>query len=88
MGGLNLEFLDTRMNVGLLRQLASRTGGRYFTAGGAGALRGALDSLPGLTPREERRTEAIEPAHWHVALGFLVFLFAAEWALRKRSGML
>ncbi|MEW6510395.1 MAG: hypothetical protein AB1428_05490 [Bacteroidota bacterium] len=88
VGGLNLEFLDTRMNAGLLQQLAYRTGGRYFTHTTAAGLRGALDSLRTMVPRNERRAEAIELPQWHYILGIIVFLFATEWVIRKRSGML
>lgn len=88
VGGLNLEFLDTRMNEGLLRQLATRTGGRFFAAREAARLRGALDSLSTLGVHEELRTVAFEPARRPEVLGLLILLFAAEWIIRKRSGML
>lgn len=88
VGGLNLEYLETRMNAELLQQLAYRTGGRYFTPGMAGGLRRALDSLGTLVPREERSAQAIELPHWPAFLALLIVLFAAEWIIRKRSGML
>lgn len=88
VGGLNLEFLETRMNAELLQQIAYRTGGKFFTPSTAGGLRAALDSLRTLVPREERRAQAIELPHWHYLLAVIILLLAAEWIIRKRSGML
>jgi hypothetical protein len=88
VGGLNLEFLETRMNAELLQQIAYRTGGKFFTPATAGGLRAALDSLGTLAPREERHAQAIELPHWPTLLAFIILLLAAEWIVRKRSGML
>ena len=88
VGGLALEFMETRMNADLLRQIAYRTGGRFFAATEAVGLREALDSVKTFAPREERRSDTIELPHWGTMLAILVILLAAEWTIRKRSGML
>jgi hypothetical protein len=88
VGGLALEFMETRMNADLLRQIAYRTGGRFFAATEAAGLREALDSVKTFAPREERRSDTIELPHWGTMLAILVILLAAEWTIRKRSGML
>lgn len=88
VGGLNVEFQETRMNAALLQQIAYRTGGRFFTPSTVRGLRGALDSLRTLVPREDRRAQAIELPHWHYLLAVIILLLAAEWIIRKRSGML
>ncbi|HTY58809.1 MAG TPA: hypothetical protein VMF59_08315, partial [Bacteroidota bacterium] len=88
VGGLNLEYLDTRMNSEVLRQLAFRTGGRYFTAGDAGRLREVLGSLSTLTPRDEQKSGVLELHRWPYLLALVIVLFSAEWIIRKRSGMI
>jgi hypothetical protein len=89
VGGLNLEFQETRMNSEMLRQVAFRSGGRYFAAADAGTrLRQALDSLGTLRPQEESRVQTVELAHWQVLVPLLLFLLGAEWIVRRRSGML
>jgi hypothetical protein len=88
VGGLQVEFLETRMNRDLLQQIAYRTGGKFFSPATVRGLRSALDSLRSLVPREDRRTQAIELPHWHYILVALLLMLAAEWILRKRSGML
>jgi hypothetical protein len=89
VGGLNLEFQETRMNSGILRQVAFRSGGKYIAAEEAGIrLRQALDALGTIGPREESRVHTVELAHWLVLVPLLLFLLGAEWIVRRRSGML
>ena len=88
VGGLNLEFIDTRMNAEALRAIAYRSGGAYVDESDAGALKGMLETLPALRAREDRHAEAIQLHRWPWMLGTIVALLAAEWVLRKRSGML
>ncbi len=88
VGGLNLEYLDTRMNAEVLRQIAYRTGGGYIPARDAAELRGMLRSLSSLAPREEQKTEALELHRWPYMLALVIALFSAEWIIRKRSGMI
>ena len=89
VGGLNLEFQETRMNAGVLRQIAYRSGGFYCAAGEAGTLLPrALDSLRAIAPREERHVTTVELAHWQILVPLLLLLLAAEWIVRRRNGML
>jgi hypothetical protein len=88
IGELNLEFQDTRMNAPLLRQLAFRTGGKFFTPEELGGLTSELHSLLSFAPREVVRTKDLELWNWEYTLGVVVFLFGLEWLIRKRSGML
>lgn len=88
VGELNLEFLDTRMNAQLLRQLAFRTGGKYFTPENPGELASALSSLSSFGEREVRDTTELELWNWQYTLSLIITLFAIEWFIRKRSGML
>jgi hypothetical protein len=89
VGGMNLEFLDTRMNADLLRQLAYRSGGTYMPATDArGSLKSALESLHSLRAVAREDSATYEVPHWPWMLGLLVLLFGTEWVIRKRSGML
>jgi hypothetical protein len=81
------ELIDVATNWDLLQALADQTGGRLFTAEDA-------DQLPDLLARqverkESRREERVWqdiPMVWWV-LGLLLTLLAAEWTLRKLSGL-
>jgi hypothetical protein len=89
VGGMNLEFLETRLNAGLMRQIAYRSGGVYLAAGEAReALPVVLDTLKTLVATEREETSTFELPHWPWMLGLLVGLLGAEWILRKRGGML
>ena len=88
VGGLNLEYLDTRMNAEVLRQLAYRTGGGYLTYGDADRLPEMLGSLKSLSASDERRTETLELHRLPYVLVLVIALFSAEWIIRKRSGMI
>jgi len=80
----SLEFLNTRLNEPLLRQMALATGGAY---GPADSLENFIARLP-LTPMS--RQEASDFALWGRApvLLILLFVLGMEWFVRKRQGML
>ncbi len=88
VGELSLEFLDTRMNAQLLRQLAERTGGKFFTPAEIGQLPDALRRTAAFSPREVSQAREFELWNWKYMLALVVLLFAIEWFVRKRSGML
>ena len=88
VGDLNLEFQDTRMNMELLRQLADRSGGRYFEPEQINDLDTSLASQSSFTPNIQHQNREIELWNWRTALIVLIVLLALEWFLRKRSGML
>jgi hypothetical protein len=88
VGGLNLEFQDTRMNSSLLRQIAARTGGRYYSPDDFSTLVDDITTKPSFTPRKTLRATAFELWNWQYSLAVLILLFGAEWFIRKRSGML
>jgi hypothetical protein len=88
VGELNLEFQDTRMSVGLLRQIAYRTGGQYYSANNLTSLVRDITKDGSFTSREVNRVETIELWNWRYMLGLIVLLFGVEWFVRKRTGML
>jgi hypothetical protein len=88
VGQLNVEFLETRMNKPLLEQIAYRTGAKYFPVAHAESLMNNLQSNVHLAPKELVHTTEIELWNWKYLAAFIVFFFAIEWFLRKRSGMI
>ncbi len=88
VGGLNAEYLDTKANKHLLRQIALRTGGRYYEPEDLQRLPEDLASLPEFKVREVSISQQLELWNKDWMLGFLIFLLAFEWFLRKRHGML
>ena len=88
VGGLDLEFQDTRMNASLLRQLAFRTGGRYLSPSELGGLAAELAGRPSFTLRDVTRASSFELWNWQYTLIAIIVLFGLEWFIRKRGGML
>lgn len=88
VGELDLEFRETRMNIGVLRQMASRTGGRAVTADDAGELVRALRADSSFTARTVEQRAAVDLRDLPLMLGVIVLLLSLEWFLRKRNGML
>jgi hypothetical protein len=88
VGGLNLEFLDTRMNKLLLQQVAARTGGKYYDTDALATLPKDISSLPNFKPRELTQTREFELWNLKWILSLIVLFLALEWFLRKRSGMI
>ena len=88
VGGLNAEFLETRMNKPLLQQIAAQTGGRYYDSNNFGSLANDVTTLPNFKPRDVSKSTEIEiwNSRWMLALVISIFTF--EWFLRKRNGML
>jgi hypothetical protein len=88
VGGLNVEFQETRANRSLLEQIASRTGGRLYDAGNLDRLPQDVAVLPNFRPRDVNIAQQFELWNKSWMLASLVALFAIEWFLRKRHGML
>jgi len=88
VGGINAEYLETRMNKPLLQQIAAQTGGIYYDNGGISMLACDITALPNFKTLEISKSENIEiwNSIWMFAL--IVLVFAVEWFLRKRYGML
>jgi hypothetical protein len=88
VGQMNVEFLETKMNKQLLEQLAYRSGAFYADIGNAASLIDSIRARVEFTPKEIVHTSEVELWNWQYLMGLLVLLLAAEWFVRKRSGML
>ena len=88
VGGLEEEFVETRMNAFLLRMLAEKSGGRVLRPENVDSLAVELAALPAFIPRVESHTTTIDLRVWYVLAGVIILLLAAEWIIRRRAGML
>ncbi len=88
VGGLNLEYLDTRMNVDELREIAYRTGGAFLPPARIAELDTLLSSRSSFVPQQTASSTNIELWSWHYLLAAIILLFTAEWTVRKLAGML
>lgn len=80
----SLEFLDTRYNEPLLRQMAQLTGGAYVAPDSLG------DYLSRLPLQPTTRVESYNLALWGrpSVLVILLLTLGLEWFIRRRQGML
>jgi hypothetical protein len=88
VGGLNEEFLDTRMNKSLLQQIAAQTGGQYYDVDTYGSLAHDLALMPNFTQHDMSKSAEIEIWNSRWMLLLVLCIFTLEWFLRKRNGML
>jgi hypothetical protein len=88
VGGINSEYIETRMNKSLLRQIAARTGGNYHDGNRIESIAEDITSMRNFTPRNT--DSSVETDIWNSrwTLGIIICIFAAEWVLRKQNGML
>ena len=88
VGGQNVEFLETRMNKPLLQQIAVQTGGRYYSRDNVSSLAHDVNMMQNFKPHDVSKSvdREIWNSRWTLAL--IIFVFALEWFLRKRNGML
>lgn len=82
VGGADLEMADLTLNEPVLQRLAAATGGRYLRADEIG-------ELPGLLKGDDREQATEMKDLWHNAWTLLAIigLLAAEWLVRRRSGL-
>lgn len=82
-----LEFTQTQADAPFMRQLAARSGGRFFTADDVSGLASVVATSDDFAP--VARTLRSETPLWHLPylLLLVVALLAAEWAWRKRAGL-
>jgi hypothetical protein len=88
VGRLDLETFETRMSAQSLRLLADRTGGAFLLPADLASLGDALKRQPSFVPVETVTASTVEFRHWPWFCALMVLALAAEWFLRKRSGML
>ena len=88
VGGVNVEFQDTRMNRAVLQEMATATGGAFFTVDRFDSAVAAVRALPSFVPERIEDDRRFELWTLPALLGAVVALLSIEWYLRKRGGML
>jgi hypothetical protein len=88
VSGTAIEFLNTRMDEEVLRQLAARTGGAFLLPESAGQLDSLLSAQPSFSPHTTTSAFELQFRNWPWYVALIVLLLAVEWTLRKRSGMI
>ncbi len=88
IGDVSLEYLDLRMNIGLLRTLAERSGGKFYFASNASSFMNDLRKDAFF--KEKAMTLRSEYNLWNLSwiLGLAILCLTLEWFLRKRSGLI
>lgn len=87
VGDLSIEYASSTMDIDLLRQLASRTGGTFSRTDSVAGLIAAIRANPRFKPTTvtSEREAALWSLPWLLAAS--IAFFAAEWFLRKRRGL-
>ncbi len=87
VGNINLEYLDTKMNIYLLKKIGFQSGGMYLDADSINTLINAISSVSLETVQREVVKEF---KLWTAEIigGFVVMIFIVEWFIRKKSGLL
>ncbi len=88
IGDVDIEMVDARMNYDFLSLLAKQTGGQYFSPDKFDELISRLNEINLNSSKEKIITSEIRLWSEEWLLVIVILLFATEWFLRKRSGML
>jgi hypothetical protein len=88
VGQTNAEFIETKMNKPLLQQISYRTGGSYNDIDHAVRISTEISNKVIFESKEIIKVDEIELWNWKYLAAIIIFLFALEWFLRKRSGMI
>jgi hypothetical protein len=75
------------MNATLLQQIAVRSGGKYYTPSTISQLSADLKNNKLFASKEITQASEVELWNLKYILGAILFAFALEWFIRKRSGM-
>ncbi|MEO6939962.1 MAG: hypothetical protein ABI444_07470 [Candidatus Kapaibacterium sp.] len=88
VGEFNIEFAEPRMRADILREMASRTGGKFYTPATAANLLKDLMADPRFKPRQLENKRDYELWNFWPLLVLALLCFSTEWWIRKRAGML
>ena len=88
VGDVDIEMIDSRMNYEFLNLLATQTKGKYFSPDEYDKLLNYLKELNTNSTKEKLLTSEIRLWSDEWFLIIIIMLFAIEWFIRKRAGML
>ncbi len=88
VGEIEIEKMDTRMNPEFLKTLAKAANGEYYTINYFASLINKLTNINRIPVKETLVKKDYGLWSDSQLLLLAIFLFAVEWFIRKRSGML
>ena len=88
VGEIKIELINPVMNYGLLKLLASETGGDYYTTENYEELFNRLAEITKTTSKIKIVSSDVNLWSDEWLLVVAILLFSIEWFLRKRMGML
>lgn len=88
VGDVEIEMIDSRMDYEFLNLLASQTNGKYFDPDKYEMLLDYLKKSNANSTKEKLITSEIRLWSDEWLLIIVILLFASEWFIRKRAGML
>ena len=88
VGEVQIERLDTRMRTDFLRLLANSSGGSYYNIEDIAGLKNILRRMNLNSSKEKINKSEYQLWSNEWVLIFIVLLFATEWFIRKRAGMI
>jgi len=88
IGESNLEFNNIRMNADILKQIAYKTGGNFYTNVNFNEILEKIKNDPNFLPVEITHKNEFQLWNIYYTLILLILLLTIEWFIRKQSGML
>ena len=88
VGEIPLEYSDLTMNANLLRNIANRTGGKFYLPQNAGDFLDDLRSLQDYKAKPIVKRNEFILWNWPWLLALAILLLSSEWFFRKRWGLI
>ncbi|MDP4230405.1 MAG: hypothetical protein Q8916_08395 [Bacteroidota bacterium] len=88
VGDYSPEFAEPRMRSDILRDLAERTGGKFYTPQTASTLMKDIEASSNFHAKKFEEKKDYEGRNMWPLLVLAVMFFSTEWFIRKRTGML
>ncbi len=87
VGSMNIEYRTTGSDRTLLRQIAYRSGGEFFSESSIGQLPEILASDNLFAPTVQAQMFELDLRRTPLMLAIVLLLLGLEWILRKRNGL-
>ena len=88
IGESNIEFNNIKMNADILKQIAYKTGGDFYTINNFNKVLEKIKNDANFIPAEVTHKSEFQLWNIYYILILLILLLAIEWFIRKKSGML
>ncbi len=88
VGELSIEYSSLRMSIELLKEIARRSGGKFYDINSAGNCLKDIKSGKYFQPTAVTLNSEIPLWNYPWILGIAIVIFALEWFIRKRFGLL